>query len=74
MRREVVKLEAGLVQRARNAVVFLRSHGEPLLTITELIDRAVTAHLDELVAERNGGEEFPETGHLPRAGQMSKGA
>jgi hypothetical protein len=29
VRREVVKLDSELTQRARNAVMFLRSHGEP---------------------------------------------
>ena len=72
LKREVVKLDAGLVQRARNAVMWLRSHGEPQLTLTELLDRAIAAYLDDLVSERNGGEEFPDGGHLPQASQMKR--
>ena len=72
LKREVVKLETCRVQRARNAVMWLRSHGEPQLTLTELLDRAIAAYLDDLVSERNGGEEFPDAGHLPQASQMKR--
>lgn len=72
-KREVVKLEAGVAQQARNAVVFLRSHGQPHATLASLLDRAVSDYVRQLSEELNAGKEFPDAGALPRGGQLTKG-
>lgn len=72
-KREVVKLEARVAQQARNAVVFLRSHGQPHATLASLLDRAVSDYVRQLSEELNAGEEFPDAGALPRGGQLTKG-
>ena len=68
-----MKLDAQVTQRARNAVMFLRTRGTPKLTLAELIDQAVSEHLDKLAQQINGGEDFPDTGLLPLGGQLQKG-
>src|SRR3954453_730413 len=60
-----IKLDAELVERARNAVWFLLTHGDPTTTLKSLTERALAAEIARLEAERNGGEAFPEMGRLP---------
>ena len=73
MKRVVVKIDADIAQRARNAVMFLRSNGEPKLTMTDIVDRAVAEYVTRLGQETNGGEDFPAVGPMPRGSQLSKG-
>jgi hypothetical protein len=71
-RREVVKIDADVAQRARNAVLFLRGNGQPYATLADLLDQLVSEGLDRLAAELNGGEDFPEGGALPRGGDFAR--
>src|SRR3954454_24503033 len=65
-----IKLDAELVERARNAVWFLLTHGDPTTTLKSLTERALAAEIARLEAERNGGEAFPEMGRLPTGSRV----
>jgi hypothetical protein len=65
-----IKLDAELVERARNAVWFLLTHGDPTTTLKSLTERALAAEIARLEAERNGGEAFPEMGRLPAGSRV----
>ncbi len=53
-----------LLQQARDAVLALRSHGRPTMTLTEALDEAMTAWLRDRYDEYNDGQAFPSRGGL----------
>ena len=62
--REHVKVRRALADEMRDAVWFLSEHGRPRVRLGELLDEAVSAWLDEVKREHNGGEGFPRRGRL----------
>lgn len=52
-----VQLRSELAEEARNAVVFLTPVNG--LTLTEVVEAAVSQQLERLKAEHNNGEDFP---------------
>lgn len=70
--REVVRIDAALVQRARDCVRFLRAHGQPDVMLVDILDAALARELDRIAGELNAGEPFPETGPLPRGGHLRR--
>lgn len=65
-----VKLDAEVVEKARDAVWWLMHHGEPTLTLKSFAERALTELVNRLAAEHNGGEPFPVAGPLPKGGRF----
>ena len=61
---EHVKVRRALADEMRDAVWFLSEHGRPRVRLGELLDEAVSAWLDEVKREHNGGEDFPRRGRL----------
>lgn len=65
-----VKLDAEVVERARDAVWWLMHHGEPTVTLKSLAEQALLELLDRLATEHNGGEPFTVAGPLPKGGRF----
>jgi hypothetical protein len=60
-RRRPLKVDESLADQVRDAVLFLRGQGRPELTQNELLDELITAGLQWLRDQANGGEQFPST-------------
>jgi hypothetical protein len=71
--REHVKVRRALADEMRDAVWFLSEHGRPRVRLGELLDEAVSAWLDEVKREHNGGRAFLVGGGCARGGPAVAG-
>jgi hypothetical protein len=53
--------------------MFLRTRGEPQLTLGDFVDRAVSEHLHHIADELNDGQTFSPIHSLPQGSQLRKG-
>src|SRR6266545_390606 len=66
--RTAVSVPTDLLMRVKDAVAVL--NGWPhQYTMARFVEEAFTAHLERLIAELNGGREFPETNRKIRTGR-----